>query len=262
MTLLDWLEQTPNAHLIGECFEVQSDLEGATEALQDRAHLLPMSDSTLLNVGLGISLNGECAVVEWPSSDLSNISAWLQTIPESGIGSMIIRIHADTGVDWSGLVHPAVEVWSIATNAQRSDVLQRALTERCILILLENTASMAWHRLENRACSNSVSRHGELPAHCVLVSANLHSAQTQNAIDALREEGVSILWHELHNISKLDQATLQNIFDVGRVVCVGLPKSWMSSVISKAFWRLENEPIFCEALEANIVQAVYTALES
>ena len=25
MTLLDWLQQNPNTHLVGECFEVQSD---------------------------------------------------------------------------------------------------------------------------------------------------------------------------------------------------------------------------------------------
>ena len=38
--------ENPNTHLVGECFEVQSDLMGASEVLGSRSHLLPMSDST------------------------------------------------------------------------------------------------------------------------------------------------------------------------------------------------------------------------
>ena len=91
MTLLDWLQQNPNVHLVGECFEVQSDIMGASEVLGSRSHLLPMSDNTLRHVGLGISLNGECAFIELPSNDLATIAAWIQTLPESGIGAMVIR---------------------------------------------------------------------------------------------------------------------------------------------------------------------------
>ena len=262
MTLLDWLQQNPNTHLIGECFEVQSDLMGASEVLGSRSHLLPMSDSTLLNVGLGISLSGECAFIEWPSDDLLTVAAWVQTLPEAGVGAMVIRIHVESASDWSKIQHPAVEVWSISSDTQRAEVLQRALTHRRIVILLESAAAIAWHKLEGSTHTGPCTQYGEIPAHCVLVSANLHAPAVQNALDALMEQGISVLWLEQHNITSFDASTLQHIFDVGRVVCVGLPISWMSDLVSKAFWRLENEPLFCEADETSIVQSVYATLES
>ena len=261
MTLLDWLQQTANAHLVGECFEVQSDLIGATEALGTRAHLLPMSDSILLNVGLGIALNGEFVLVEWPSSDLSTIAAWVNTLPESGIGTMVIRIHVGTGAEWSTIQHPAVEVWSVSSDSQRREILQRALSHRRVIILLESSAAMAWDKLEGSTHTGSYTEHGDTPAHCVLVSANLDAPIVQNALDTLTEQGISVLWVEQHNVTGFDTSTLQHIFDTGRVVCVGLPASWMSRLVSKAFWRLENEPLFCEANETSIVESVYATLE-
>ena len=262
MTLLDWLQQNPNAHLVGECFEVQSDLMGASEVLGSRSHLLPMSDNTLLNVGLGISVNGECAFIECPSDDLATIAAWIQTLPESGIGAMVIRVHIGSEVDWSSIQHPAVEVWSISSDSQRIEVLQRALVHRRVIIILESAAAIAWHILEGSTHTGSFTQHGDAPAHCVLVSANLHAPAVQNALDTLTEQGVAVLWLEQHNITSFDASTLQHIFDVGRVVCVELPSSWMSDLVSKAFWRLENEPLFCEAEETSIVQSVYATLES
>lgn len=262
MTLLDWLQQTPNAHLVGECFAVQSDLMGAIDTLGGRAHLLPMSDSTLLNFGMGIALNGECALVEWASSDLSTIAAWVQTLPDSGVGAMVIRVHVGTGIEWSMIQHPAVEVWSISSEVQRSEILQRALVNKRVIILLESAEAMAWHRLEGSTHNGAVTTHESSPAHCVLVSANLHAPAVQEALDILTEQGISILWLEQHNITNFDTATLQQIYNIGRVVCVGLPTSWMSDLMSKAFWRLENEPLFCEADGTSIVQSVYATLES
>ena len=266
MTLLDWLKQTPNAHLIGECFAVRNDLSNAEETLQDRAHLLPMSDTTLLNFGLGVALNGECAFVEWPSADISSIAAWIQTLPETGIGSMVIRVHIDTNIDWSTFEHPAVEVWSIATDAQRAEVLNRALVSRQTIVLLESAQSMAWHKLEGCIHEGTVTEHGNdaVPHghHCVVISANLHAPAVQSAVDALNADGLSILWLEQHNITAFDPASLQSMFDIGRVVCVGLPVSWMSAIVAKAFWRLETEPLFCMADEADIIRSVYATLEA
>ena len=264
MTLLDWLQQTPNAHLVGECFEVQTSLVNAEKRLDTRAHLLPMSDSTLLNFGLGIAINGDCSVVEWPSDDLSSIAAWIQQLPESGAGALVIRVHVGNNIDWSTLPeHPAVEVWTVASESQRSEVLQRALTQRRTIILLESAASMAWHKLEGlQPNEDALTQHGTSSAHCVLVSSSLNAAVVQGAVDVLTEQGVSIRWYEQHNVTQLDPSVLEYIFDVGRVVCVGLPSSWMSALIQKTFWRLENEPLFCTTDETSIVQAVYTTLES
>ena len=264
MTILDWLQQTPNAHLIGECFEVQDSLVGAAEKLGSRAHLLPMSDSTLLNFALGIALNGECAIVEWPSRDLSSIGAWIQQLPASGVGPLVLRVHVGSHVDWSVFsMHPAIEVWAVASDSQRVEVLQRALTQRRTIILLESAASLAWHNLEGRSLNGEpFTQHGDANSHCVLISSNLDAPTVQNAIDTLTEQGLSVSWFEQHNVTHLDGSTLQSVYDVGRVVCVGLPSSWMNSLIQKTFWRLENEPLFCTADESAIVQAVNTTLES
>ena len=264
MTLLDWLQQTPNAHLVGECFEVRSDLVGASESLGARAHLLPMSDSTLLNVGLGITLNGDCAVVEWPSDDVSSIAAWIQHLPDSGVGPLVVRVQVGkVGIDLNAFpIHPAVEVWAVASDAQRTEVLQRALTQRHTVVVLESAPSIAWHKLEDSHLDGAVTQHGDTNAHCVLVSTNLDASIVQNAVDSLAEQGVSIRWFEQHNVTQFDSAVLQGIFDVGRVVCVGLPTSWISTLINTAFWRLESEPLFCRADETAIVQAVYSTLES
>ena len=264
MTLLDWLQQTPNVHLVGECFDVESSLMNAGEKLDTRAHLLPMSDSSLLNFGLGIALNGDCSVIEWPSDDLSSIAAWIQQLPASGAGSLVIRIHVGNDTNWSILPeHPAVELWAVASASQRVCVLQRALTQRRTIILLESAASMAWHKLEGLQPNEEIfTQHGTSDPQCILVSSSLNASIVQGAIDMLTEQGISIRWYELHNITQFDRSALQDIFDVGRVVCVGLPVSWMSALIQKAFWRLENEPLFCTADETSIVQAVYTTLES
>ena len=175
---------------------------------------------------------------------------------------MVIRVHVDSTVDILKVQHPAVEVWSISTDTQGEEVLKRALFNNRVIILLESAETIAWHKLEGSTHTGSYTQHGDAPAHCVQESANLHAPAVQNALDTLTGQGISILWLEQHNISNFDAAVLQHIFDVGRVVCVGLPISWMSDLVSKAFWRLENEPLFCEADETSIVQSVYATLES
>ena len=210
-----------------------------------------MSDGTLLNFGLGLALNGECAVIEWyPSDDLSSIEAWIQLLPDSGIGAFVVRVHVRSTVDWSVLAkHPAVEVWSVTSDSQRSNILQRALTQRRTIILLESATSMAWHKLEgNQSDGGAVTQHGESIPHCVLVSSSLHALRLKS-MDTLAEQGVSIRWFEQHDVTRFDDTVLKGCFDVGRVVCVGLPTSWMSSLIQQTFWRLENEPLFVRRMK-------------
>ena len=175
----------------------------------------------------------------------------------------MIRVHVTSKLVWNAFpIHPTVEIWAVASDAQRVEVLQRALTQRRTIIVLESAPSIAWHKLEGSYLDGAVTQHGEPNAHCVLVSTNLDASIVQNAVDSLAEQGVSIRWFEQHNVTQFDSAVLQGIFDVGRVVCVGLPTSWMSTLINTAFWRLENEPLFCRADETAIVQAVYSTLES
>ena len=268
MTLLEWLEQTPSAQLIGECFAVRDDLADATDILSERAHLLPMSDDTLLNVSLGMALDGSLPVIEWPTADVSNIASWLKTIPanENHTVSMVIRVHVhqETGLDYDTLQHPLVEVWSVLSDSMRSDALARAQSHRKIVILLESATSIAWHKLEGRSLTalTSSSDYRIEHAHCVIVSSNLHADIVQSSIDTLAEDGIRIHWVEQHALSGFDDTALKAVFDVGRVVCVGLPISWLSTLVAKAFWRLESEPTFCASNTPAIQQAVYTSLES
>ncbi len=265
MPLLEWIEQTPNAHLIGECFESQVDLVGAQDRLGARAQLLPMSDATLINVAIGIALNGECPVVEWPTADISTLSSTIQTLPDSGVGSMVIRVHSHSqgnSIDWTSLKHPAVEVWSPTSLEMQTALLQRALVHRRIIILLESATAMAWHKLEGHQSSNAANAtiHGSQTAHCVVLSSNIVADVVQDAIDAC--EGVDIQWIEQHNLTELDEQALEAAFAIGRVVCVGLPNGWMIELVQKAFWRLESEPTFCGSTVSDIQQAIYSSLES
>lgn len=268
MTLLEWLEQTPSAQLIGECFAVRDDLADATDRLGDRAHLLPMGDDTLLNLSLGMALDGSVPVVEWPTADVSNIASWLKTIPatENHAMSMVIRIHVhqETDLHYDTLQHPLVEVWSVLSDSMRADALARAQAHRKIIILLESATSIAWHKLEGRSLTTltSSSAYSIEQAHCVVVSSNLHADIVQSSIDTLAEDGIRIHWVEQHALSGFDDTALKAVFDVGRVVCVGLPISWLSTLVAKAFWRLESEPTFCASNTPAIQQAVYTSLES
>ena len=270
MTLLEWLEQNPSSQLVGECFAVRDDLMDAADRLGHRAHLLPMSDTTLLRVSLGIALDGSIPVLEWPTSDLSNITSWLKTIPKDGKNAfpMVIRVHVheEMNLAYNSLQHPLVEVWSVLSDTMRSEALQHALTHRKIVIVLESATAIAWHRLEGRSVTSlSSSTANDTPtneAHCVIVSSNLHADIVQSSIDTLADDGIQIHWIEQHALSGFDDTALQGIFDVGRVVCVGLPPAWVSTLLSKAFWRLESEPVFCTANTPAIQQAVYTSLES
>lgn len=263
MPLLEWIEQTPNAHLIGECFESQIDLVGAQDRLGARAQLLPMSDATLINVAIGIALNGECPVVEWPTADISALSSTIQTLPDSGIGSMVIRVHNQGNrIDWTSLTHPAVEVWSPASLEMQTALLQRAHAHRKIIILLESATAMAWHKLEGQQPlgTEAITTHGSQTVHCVVLSSNLVADVVQDAIDVC--EGVDIQWIEQHNLTQFDKQALEAAFAVGRVVCVGLPNSWMTELVQKAFWRLESEPAFCGSTVSEVQQAIYASLES
>lgn len=263
MPLLEWIEQTPNAHLIGECFESQVDLMGAQDRLGSRAHLLPMSDAALFNVAIGFTLNGDCPVVEWPTTDISTLSSTIQTLPDSGIGSMIIRVHCQGNtLDWTSLKHPAVEVWSPTSSDMQTTLCQRAQTQKRIIVLLESAAALAWHKLEGHQPSGveSTTIHGSHPAHCLVLSSSIVADVVQDAIDLC--EDVAIQWIEQHNLTQFDEQALQAAFDVGRVVCVGLPNHWMTALVQKTFWRLESEPKFCDATVSDIQQAIYSSLES
>jgi len=266
MTLLNWLEQTPNAHLLGECFVVQQDLVDATERLAERTHLLPMSDATLLQVATGMAIDGACPVVEWPSNDLSSIAQWTQKLPQTGIGALVIRIHLQTTPDTSLFTHPMVEVWSVLNDEMRTGALQRAVSTRKVIILLESTVASAWHKLENSSPNSlvSCSNNGALDTahcHCVLVSSNIDAEIVQATMDALDNDGIRVHWIQQHNLTALDSTALQAIFDVGRVVCVGLPSKWLGALMDKAFWRLESQPLFCDATIPAVQQSVYTVLE-
>ena len=268
MTLLEWLEQTPSAQLVGECFAVRDDLMDATDRLSDRAHLLPMSDTTLLSVSLGMALDGSCPVVEWPTSDISSIASWLKTVPAKGKNtlSMVIRVrvHGEMDIAYDTLRHPLVEVWSVLSDTMRAHALAHAQAHRKIVIILESAMAIAWHKLEGRSFTTltSSSDYSIDHAHCVIVSSNLHADIVQNSIDTLAEDGIRIHWVEQHALSGFDDAALQAVFDVGRVVCVGLPTTWISALIAKTFWRLESEPTFCASDGHAIQQAIYTSLES
>ena len=95
MTLLDWLQNHPDSHIVSECFDVHEDLLHAKKHLGERAHLLPMSDDCLLNFTLGLALNGSRPILQWPTVDISSICGWMHRIPKDFSGTIFIRISCE-----------------------------------------------------------------------------------------------------------------------------------------------------------------------
>ena len=255
MTLLHWFAQTPTLHLLGECFDVQSDLEGATELLGERAHLLPMSDSTLLQVATGIAMNGEMAFVEWPTRDTTAVTTWIQQLIEADIidrlGAVVLRIHlSENAVLPNVPSHPKVQAWGIRSAEDRLQRVQTALRQSGIHLFFESAAAIAFHTLDSQyllpeSTPNS-SIFGATPAHCVILTQDAQIASVSETLDILSQSHPEIAVQTVvqQQLAHLDPSSIEAVQATGRVLAVGLPSEWMHVLIQQTFWTLESEPVF------------------
>lgn len=261
MTLLDWLQSHPDSHVVSECFDVHDDLLHAKKRLGDRAHLLPMSDSCLLNFTLGLAINGTRPILQWPTTDLSSLNGWLDRIPTDFSSTVIIKVSCGdlSATDWSSLSHPKLHVWCVTNENQRNSILDDA---DGIVVLIESSIGMALNQLESRysdlRLEQSSSEKVANPSATILVPNAYHSS-VEETLDSIADDSVEIV--TLHNLSGLDANAIDSIQRSGRVISVGLPKEWTTLIVQHAFWHLEAEPIFCTANTDEIRRALYNVWE-
>ncbi len=256
MTLMDWLQSHQNSHLISECFHVHNDLVHAQENLKERAHLLPMSDASLLNFSIGIAVNGDIPVLQWPSTQVSSLSGWLSRIPNDFSNTIIVRVSCGelSSVNWTSLSHPKLQVWSITADSQRTAILNEA---QGIVVLIESSVGMALNHLESRFndlnidLSTTVSV--ENPTATILVP-NVYFSSVESALDELSMTSVEVV--AVHNLTDLTTDAVNSIQRTGRVVNVELPEVWVTAITKQAFWHLEAEPEFCSSTTNDIHRAL------
>ena len=260
MTLLDWLQSNPSVHLVSECFAVDDDLSNVQEVLESRTHLLPMSDASLFNFSLGLILAGTPTLLQWPTSDLCSLGMLLKNLHAPLPAPLIIRvpITPDSIVELHTL--DSASVHSILHDTHRSCVLSSAMQRPDIYILLESRQSIELHRLENRFVDvqhDSSTTDIVNTAQCTVITSNYHSQIVEEALS--NSPHIEVV--HLHQLNGLDKTTVASVQRTGRVVCVGLPSSWMASVINGAFWSLEAEPEFTTPTTQSIQEALSRVFE-
>lgn len=259
MALLDWLQSNPSVHVVSECFVVHNDLNGTEDALTTRAHLLPMSDASLFHFSLGLVLAGTPTFLQWPTSDLSSLNVLLNTISTELSVPLIIRVPVSDAINLDAMSKSSV--YSIVHDDHRTAVLDATLRRPGVYVLLESLSAMALHRLENRFIGLQQERatlHKATNAQCTMVSLNQHVSVVEEALSGTTHCDVV----SLHEVSGIDADTLESIQRTGRVICVGLPLSWMSDVIKGSFWSLEAEPVFADATVQSIQQSLHRVFEA
>lgn len=259
MPLLEWLQSNPSVHVVSECFAVHNDLSGAEEALNTRAHLLPMSDASLFHFSLGLALAGTPTFLQWPTSDLASLSGFVDKVSSELSASLIVRVPISNTVNLEALAGSSA--YSVVHDDHRSAVLETALNRPGIHIILESLSAMALHRLESRfiglQTDSSTLQSSEHPQ-CTVVGLNQHASMIEEALSGATHCDII----SLHKASGLDATTLESIQRTGRVVCVGLPTAWMSDVIQGSFWSLEAEPEFADATIQSIQQSLHRVFEA
>lgn len=259
MALLDWLQSNPSVHVVSECFAVHDDLNNAEDALAGRAHLLPMSDASLFHFSLGLVLAGSPVLLQWPTSDLVSLETLFNQVSADLSAPLIIRVPVSTTVNLDKIA--GVSAYSIVHDDHRNAVLNAVLQRPGIHVILESLSALALHRLENRFLglqTESSTLQPSSGSQCTVVALNQHVSLIEEALSGTTSCDVI----SLHQVSNLDTNTLESIQRTGRVICVGLPTSWMSSIIKESFWSLEAEPEFADTTVQSIQQSLHRVFEA
>lgn len=263
MTLLDWLQSNHAVHVVSECFAVHEDIAAVPSRLPERSHLVPMSDASLFQLALGMTMGGSPVFLQWPTADVQGLYAQLRHLSTAPAltAALIIRVPVTEGTP-DGLHDLAqfAKVYSVVHDRHRNELLDTALRTAGVTVLLESASGMAMDRLENRFTNltgQSSTLFGDQKAHCTVLTPNYHLG----LVDTVVSDSTHVNTLVLHDLSTLDHAAIESIRSAGRVVCVDLPKAWMSTLIQSAFWSLEAEPTFTIAESAAIHAAIQSVLE-
>ena len=230
MALLDWLQSNFCTRCM-ECFAVHDDLNNAEDALAGRTHLLPMSDASLFHFFFGVGVGGFTCIITMAYIG-SHLETLFNQVSTDLSAPLIIRVPVSTTVNLDKIA--GVSAYSIVHDDHRNAVLNAVLQRPGIHVILESLSALALHRLENRFLglqTESSTLQPSSGSQCTVVALNQHVSLIEEALSGTTSCDVI----SLHQVSNLDTNTLESIQRTGRVICVGLPTSWMSSIIKESF---------------------------
>lgn len=249
------LKSSPQLFLIGEDLELRPDTKGLQKQFPDQVRLLPASDSSLMGIAIGISLTGNTVIIQLASA--SGLSTILSMLPQFGVEfptHVVIRVPVSPtdSVDLNAvLAHPGLRVYSPHNAENVAQCLSQALSEQSPAIVLEDLSCRAQ---ASPVISSNAVYHTDIWAW----GSGLTAAYA--AAEDLRSKGIFCRVQAVTQIQPIRDTIGSDLYQTGRVVLVNLPTGLLSSINKAAFWRLENQPIFCAAQQDAIKSAVQTVM--
>jgi pyruvate/2-oxoglutarate/acetoin dehydrogenase E1 component len=249
------LESNSQLFLLGEDLELRPETQGLIAKFPDQVRLLPASDSALMGVSIGLGLAGKTVVVQLASA--SGLPTILGMLPQFGAEfptHVIVRVPV-TPTDFvdlnSVLAHPELRVYTPHNAESVAQCLDNAMAEAKPALVLED---LLCRGQETPVDSDAAVYHTDIWAW----GSGLEEAMT--AAEALRSEGIMCRVQALTQIQPISDKIGSELYQTGRVVLVNLPTGLLSSIHKAAFWRLENQPVFCAAQHDAIKSAVQTVM--
>ena len=262
MSIHTQLTQDSKTQLLSECFAVHPETTNIMEEFPAQAHLLPMTDSALVGIAIGMALDGSFPIVQLASSaSLPPILSQLYQESRHGFPlSMVLRVPCLElrSLDINMLSTLPAAVYCAQNQAHSSTIISEARERKQPTLILESPALMATK--QQRPFSGEIETVREGTDISVLTWGENLSIALQ-AAESYESQGISLEILVLHRLFSAHSAIGASINKTGRVICINQNHSLSSVLINQSFWRLEAEPVFCSAEVSDIASAVQEILE-
>ena len=261
MSIQSLLSQDSSVHVLSECFAVHSDLANIIEEFSEQSHLLPMSDTLLLGVAIGMAIDGSFPIVQLADIDsLYSLLPQLYRETKSGFPlGMVLKMPCPDlrAVDLNLFSGLAVSVYC-AQNKEHSDALiAKARLSRQPTIILESLTLMSSQKKKHFSGDVEVLLEG------TDVSLLVWGDSINIALELAEEyasQDISLEIIALHRLSSADSVHRNSVNKTGRVVCINQNDSLSKTLFANSFWYLEAEPVFCSAETSAIASAIQKVL--
>ena len=261
MSIQSLLSKDLSVHVLSECFAVHSDLITIIEEFPTQAHLLPMSDSLMLGVAIGMAIDGSFPIVQLADLDslydlLPQLSRELKSgfplgmalkVPCSNLNSVDLNL-------FSGL---AVSVYCAQNQEHTDALLAEAKLSRQPTIILESLSLMSSQK--KKKFSGDVEVLSEGTELSLLVWGDAINIALDIA-EKYASQDISLEIIALHDLFSEDPVIRNSVNKTGRVICINQSNSLSKTLFANSFWHLEAEPVFCSAGTSDIANAIQNVL--
>lgn len=261
--------QQATMYLVGECFALHPELHKIAEQYPERSVLLPMSDTSIMGVAMGIALDGNFPIVS--VADPRNISnmwnhlaeelAAIENNPDFSISlCLVCPLHgvALSSVPINNWIKKEwnTHVWHSRSPIETAYIVAQTQKQHAISIILESEESSAIG-LHSPSEVQILCQHPKAILTIISISTN------QSVLEEVMENHSSIPMDVilLQDASSNASVISESVYNSGRVVLVDTPTHILSQIIEKAFWRLEAQPQSCIADAQAISKAISSVVE-